>query len=678
MQTYSRNQTQQNGQSPERSFFSKSSETGSAIRPLHPFFSVQRSLGNQAIQRMAVKQREKTDRCVMRQEGQGAQPESLTHSMDPSQMTEAQLDREIGLIRAWLARQTTGTEETARMTEALSALSRERRQRGTYTPSTPASAPPATMLPPRPNTGGVNAPAAPAPSTTRTDRPPGNMVSLQPSAATQNRLMQIITQGGPMPEGTRVIGAAIIEVEGYKGPREIRAISSAQTDDLGQGAPVAHAQSPASRELSASRSIGNASVRREFPFSHVNDAEIKMFEEIIRNMPPNARGRISFTTMRSRQGGQIIEPIPACSSCNNATFQLAGRFRNVQVASYAAVHPTGTLNMGPSNRLPNPPVSGASAPRTGSPQTTATGPGRSGEGLRSEIGTPDMRGLNVGGPSARGEGIGAGITVAFMGANVVLNMINDSIQENRVKKALADMEPGLLQQRRANPGLGFLLVFHYSQVRPHPDSLIQPGAAFSHIELSTGRTLDEARINRSRTTFLRPGLGPNTREVTQETWIPPAAAPGIGSIQTPFSRFATGTFAGAAVLQNVEWGGIDGFDDEGTTNLQVPAGVQPRFIILTPPPVIRFFNGGFQHSVTIPVARQNAAGGGQVPVVSLDPDMPGFNVSAACVFPADDATDALFMTARATKDNLGQLRVYPNFGKARWVRPANIRVLDGL
>jgi hypothetical protein len=45
--------------------------------------------------------------------------------------------------------------------------------------------------------------------------------------------------------------------------------------------------------------------------------------------------------------------------------------------------------------------------------------------------------------------------------------------------------------------------------------------------------------------------------------------------------------------------------------------------------------------------------------------MPGSSVSAACVFPADDATDALFRTASATRDNLNQLGTYPNFRKAR-------------
>src|SRR6185295_3843289 len=116
--------------------------------------------------------------------------------------------------------------------------------------------------------------------------------------------------------------------------------------ELGAGAPVAHVTSPATRELSAARSIAGAGARREYPFSHVNDAEIKLFEFIIANSPPGATGRVSFLTMRSREAGRIVEPIAACSSCTNATFQLAGELRGVTVGSYAATHPTSALDFG--------------------------------------------------------------------------------------------------------------------------------------------------------------------------------------------------------------------------------------------------------------------------------------------------------------------------------------------
>jgi hypothetical protein len=162
-----------------------------------------------------------------------------------------------------------------------------------------------------------------------------------------SRLETIIRSGGPVPAETRVIGSAIVEVPGYKGPTEVRAISSVATDPLGEGADVHHASAPEARTLSATRSISGAGSRREFPFSHVNDAEMKMFEEISHNLPEGAKGRVHFLTLRVRQvnGQTVFEPIPACSGCTRATFEM-GSFKGVDMVSHAATHPTGTLDLG--------------------------------------------------------------------------------------------------------------------------------------------------------------------------------------------------------------------------------------------------------------------------------------------------------------------------------------------
>jgi hypothetical protein len=126
-------------------------------------------------------------------------------------------------------------------------------------------------------------------------------------------------------------------------------------------------------------------------------------------------------------------------------------------------------------------------------------------------------------------------------------------------------------------------------------------------------------------------------------------------------------------LQDVEWNGILGFDDEGTTRLKPAADATPAFIILDPPELLRWRNDGREIKTKLPREWQPAEGG-KVPVVNLDPDIPFFHVTAAMVFPADDDTEELFETARATKDNLGQLSHYTNFRMVRWVRPENIRI----
>jgi hypothetical protein len=167
-------------------------------------------------------------------------------------------------------------------------------------------------------------------------------------SAIQGRLNDIIVNGPP-PEGlrTRVIGAAIVDIPNYPGRREIRAISSIAQDVVGEGAEVFHATSPANRTLSATRGIGGASLRGEWPFHHSNDAEMKMFEEIaanIEHMGGDATGTVHFITMRVRQvGGRwVYEPIPACSGCNRATLEM-GSFRKVTMISHAPAHPPTTV-----------------------------------------------------------------------------------------------------------------------------------------------------------------------------------------------------------------------------------------------------------------------------------------------------------------------------------------------
>ena len=189
-----------------------------------------------------------------------------------------------------------------------------------------------------------------APSS-RLQRAPAAISATDDFSAIVARLETIIRTGGTIPGETRVIAAVIVDIPGYPGPVDIRTISAAATDALGEGAAVHHAPSPApgTRTLSATRSIAGAGARREFPFSHVNDAEMKAFEEISHYLEqmPNPEGSVHFLTMRVRQigGRTVFEPIPACSGCTRATFEM-GSFRGVKMISHAATHPTGTLNLG--------------------------------------------------------------------------------------------------------------------------------------------------------------------------------------------------------------------------------------------------------------------------------------------------------------------------------------------
>ena len=264
----------------------------------------------------------------------------------------------------------------------------------------PASLAPASQAP------AVQPPGAPAPAPPSTGLAAQLQIIEETGPATQTRLDAIIRTGGPMPDvrnGAKVVGAAIIDVEGYEGPREMRAINGADTDRLGQGAPVYHATTPTARQLSATQGARTArggrqasitGPRDESIFPHLNDAEMKMFEDIIRRLPPGARGTISFTTVRVRQvnGQTVIEPYPACSGCIRASFETAGTVQHVVLVSHAPPHPP--LSTADSSQFPGfddehggaasgggePPATGT-AGRTGaisdteSPQVAPGGPG---------------------------------------------------------------------------------------------------------------------------------------------------------------------------------------------------------------------------------------------------------------------------------------------------------------
>jgi hypothetical protein len=154
-------------------------------------------------------------------------------------------------------------------------------------------------------------------------------------AAQNSRLQSIIRTGGGFDLNTRGMGAAIVEIPGYNGPHELRAISSLATDLIGEGASVVHATTPQIRSLDVARSIRGSSIRGEWFGSHINDAEVKIFERIRSALPPNPRGRIHILSMRSRLGGSVLEPLPVCSSCEHAMHQFKGDFPGIDIVVHS-------------------------------------------------------------------------------------------------------------------------------------------------------------------------------------------------------------------------------------------------------------------------------------------------------------------------------------------------------
>jgi hypothetical protein len=191
----------------------------------------------------------------------------------------------------------------------------------------------------------------------------------------------------------------------------MRAISGADSDAWGAGAEVHHATSPTLRDLSATRSIAGSGTRRDFPFSHINDAEIKLFEEIIQRLPTGAKGTIHFSTMRVRtvDGHTVWEPYPACSACIRASFEAAGRLRGVDLVSHAPVHPSGGVEFGEHPARPGasdkPVASGKPGAVGGEPATEPALPGSSTGRAKGVGGTASSVAAEVGplnGPTMKG------------------------------------------------------------------------------------------------------------------------------------------------------------------------------------------------------------------------------------------------------------------------------------
>lgn len=270
--------------------------------------------------------------------------------------------------------------------------------------------------------------------------------------AVHARLDEIVRYGGPMPDtskGARVIFAAIVDVEGYEGHTEIRAINGADTDALGKGAPVYHASTPTARTLSATqgkrtekggREASILGPRKESIFSHINDAEIKGFEDIIPGLPKNPRGTIYFTTARIAKGEAEPVPVPACAGCIRASFEAHHEFHGVDLVTHAPPFPPlSTIDFGephvghgehgeraePPAQAGEPPAQTATigAPAAGeTPHVKAAG-GKSVTATEAEPAgavppagaTPAARSIGAGISSEMGIHIGTGIATLGLG-----------------------------------------------------------------------------------------------------------------------------------------------------------------------------------------------------------------------------------------------------------------------
>ena len=181
------------------------------------------------------------------------------------------------------------------------------------------------------------------------------------------------------------------------------------------------------------------------------------------------------------------------------------------------------------------------------------------------------------------------------------------------------------------------------------------------ISVKTGTTEKEAKESPEPTALNLPE--PAYTE-SDGRWIPPLQELPLAEYHTWQPKVAIARFApGRAVLRDVSWGGPSGgkFNKRGTTELDVPSGVHPKFAILQPPTWIHIEGYG---NVSIETGGETTRDGYVVPVVS--------DLHAALVFPLDVPTIKLLAQGPRIKDTTGQLG--RDFELTRWVPVKDIMI----
>jgi hypothetical protein len=295
------------------------------------------------------------------------------------------------------------------------------------------------------------------------------------------------------------------------------------------------------------------------------------------------------------------------------------------------------------------------------------------------------------GPSAKGDAKFQGATLAFQGANFVLQKINSAIQARRFDEEWSKLQPEVQRRLEDDQQLGAMLFVYYTKAQGDAESAIDTVTIFQSIQIAYGLTPDDA----VREYNSKPRIT-GQANVGDQIWLKPKAPMDIARLKLPFATTVAGlaTFVpGKEKLVNVKFAGVSGFDDKLSSRetLDVPAGMTPRFYYLWPPNEISYYDGGRIRTVEvgwttsddsdwsvadIDFTRQYMK---EIPVVKLDSWINpstwiGDGAMAAMVWPADNRTANLFQTARATQDN-NNLLVGQGIGPMRWVRPEFVRVL---
>ena len=196
------------------------------------------------------------------------------------------------------------------------------------------------------------------------------------------------------------------------------------------------------------------------------------------------------------------------------------------------------------------------------------------------------------GPSAKGAAKFQGATLAFQGANFVLQKINSAIQARRFDEAWNQLKPEVQRRLDDDPQIGAMLFVFYSKDQGDAESAIDTVMIFQSIQIAYGLSPDDA----VREYNSKPRMT-GRADVGDQIWLKPKAPMDIARLKLPFAATVAGlaTFVpGKEKLVNVKFAGVSGFDDKLSSRetLDVPTGMTPRFYYLWPPDEVSYYDGG--------------------------------------------------------------------------------------
>ena len=90
-----------------------------------------------------------------------------------------------------------------------------------------------------------------------------------------------------------------------------------------------------------------------------------------------------------------------------------------------------------------------------------------------------------------------------------------------MKEELDKIVKNTRARRIEHPEEGMLLIVTYVQVIPPDESIIRPNPRYEDIDVSFGKTQEEALKTYLSIPRLKQGYGPNYRLMSQQVWLPP-------------------------------------------------------------------------------------------------------------------------------------------------------------